>query len=190
LQRILPGIDIHRLARKVVMFTEGPGNLAYSLADNLGLDGVIVSLGDHLYDLGIGATPQPFQLVNGVPEMLSSLRKYYPLSIISARGQKSTSRFLAQFDLAPLFKAVATGQTCRHTKPYADPIKWAASRMGVTASACLMVGDTVVDILCGKKAGAQTAGVLCGFGDQKELEKAGADYILDNTSELIDLLMR
>jgi phosphoglycolate phosphatase-like HAD superfamily hydrolase len=190
LQRILPGIDIHRLARKVVMFTEGPGNLAYSLADNLGLDSVIVRLGDHLYDLGIGATSQPFQLVNGVPEMLNSLRKYYPLSIISARGQKSTSRFLAQFDLASLFKVVVTGQTCRHTKPYADPIEWAASRMGVTASACLMVGDTVVDILCGKKAGAQTVGVLCGFGDQKELEKAGADYILDNPTELIDLLVR
>jgi phosphoglycolate phosphatase-like HAD superfamily hydrolase len=61
--------------------------------------------------------------------------------------------------------------------------------MGVPPSTCLMVGDTMVDILAGKKAGAQTVGVLCGFGDNRELKRAGADLILDNTSDLVGYLL-
>jgi len=186
---IFLGRDVHRLARKIVMFTEGPGNWGYNLVDKIGLDGKIVSLGDRLYELGIGKSAQPFQMIPGVREMLARLRDQYQLSIISIRGQKSTFRLLSQLELLPYFKAVATGQTCRHTKPYADPLVWAAEQMGVPVSACLMVGDTVVDILCGRNAGAQTVGVLCGFGERKELVRAGADYILDNTSQLIDILM-
>ena len=182
--------DVHNVARRLVMFTEGPGNWAYNLADKLGLDGKIVAVCDRFYEMGLGESNQPFQLISGVREMLANLRNHYPLSIISARGQKSTFRFLFQNELIPFFDAVATGQTCEHTKPYPDPIEWAAARMGVPPTSCLMVGDTVVDILTGKKAGAQTVGVLCGFGERKELEQVGADLILENTVELSGLLVR
>lgn len=178
---------IQRTARKIVMMTEGPGNWAYNLADKLGLDGKIVAIGDRLYQMGIGETAQPFLLIEGVREMLAKLSKLYPLSIISTRGQKSTLRFLFQFELLPFFTAVATGQTCKHTKPYPDPIRWAAEQMDVAPASCLMVGDTVVDILSGRNAGAQTVGVLCGFGEKKELQRAGANLILQNTSDLLDV---
>lgn len=52
-----------------------------------------------------------------------------------------------------------------------------------------MVGDTVVDIVSAKKAGAQSVGVLCGFGERKELERVGADLILENTKDLMDVLL-
>ncbi len=52
-----------------------------------------------------------------------------------------------------------------------------------------MIGDTTVDIRAGKAAGAQTVGVLCGFGERAELERQGADLILKNTSELADVLL-
>jgi phosphoglycolate phosphatase-like HAD superfamily hydrolase len=147
-------------------------------------------MGDRFYEMGLGESVQPFLLISGVREMLVDLRNHYPLSIISARGQKSTYRFLFQYELVSFFNAVATGQTCVHTKPYPDPIEWAAARMGVSPASCLMVGDTEVDILTGKKAGAQTVGVLCGFGERKELEKAGADLILENTVDLLGILQR
>jgi len=188
LRYIIPDREVYRLARKMVMFTEGPGNWAYSMADKLGLDDKIAAVVDRFYPMGIGNSAQPFRIIPGVKEMLANLRDQYPLSIISGRGQKSTLRFLSQYELSNYFSAIATGQTCLHTKPYADPIEWAALRMGIPASSCLMVGDTVVDILCGKNAGAQTVGVLCGFGERKELVRAGADQILENTSQLVDLL--
>jgi N-acetyl-D-muramate 6-phosphate phosphatase len=180
--------DVLSMARRLVMLTEGPGTWLYGFADKFGLDGKIVALGDRLYDKGVGESVEPFHLIDGVWQMLVTLRNRYPLSIVSNRGQRSTLRFLFQFELVPFFTAVATGQTCRHAKPYPDPIFWAADKMGVAASSCLMIGDTVTDILAGKKAGAQTAGVLCGFGDENELRHAGADDILKNTADLIDLI--
>jgi phosphoglycolate phosphatase-like HAD superfamily hydrolase len=182
--------DVLPPARRLVMFTEGPGNWMYSLADRLGLDNKLVTLGDRLYEMGNGKAGDPCRLIEGVREMLAILSSYFPLSIVSARGQKSTFRFLSQFELVPYFKAISTGQTCPRTKPYPDPIIWAAQKMGVPASACLMIGDTPVDILTGKNAGAQTVGVLCGFGEEKELELAGADLILNSTSDLINLFSR
>jgi phosphoglycolate phosphatase len=45
-----------------------------------------------------------------------------------------------------------------------------------------------VDILAGKRAGAQTVGVLCGFGERRELEETGADAIIEHTADLWPLL--
>ncbi len=45
-----------------------------------------------------------------------------------------------------------------------------------------------MDIRAGMAAGAQTVGVLCGFGEREELERKGADLILETTPLLIDYL--
>jgi phosphoglycolate phosphatase len=87
------------------------------------------------------------------------------------------------------FDAVITGQSAERTKPYPDPILLAAKRMGVKPDECLMIGDTTVDIRAGKSAGAQSVGVLCGFGEEPELRRMGADMILNTTSDLAGLLL-
>jgi phosphoglycolate phosphatase-like HAD superfamily hydrolase len=45
-----------------------------------------------------------------------------------------------------------------------------------------------VDIRSGKAAHAQTVGVLCGFGEEPELRRHGADLILASTAELGNIL--
>ncbi len=52
-----------------------------------------------------------------------------------------------------------------------------------------MIGDTTVDMRAGSSAGTQKVGVLCGFGEEPELRKFGADLILKNTSDLADTLL-
>jgi phosphoglycolate phosphatase-like HAD superfamily hydrolase len=61
--------------------------------------------------------------------------------------------------------------------------------MQLSPDTCLMIGDTPVDILAGKRAGAQTVGLLCGFGTEGELRRAGADIILNDLRELHKLLI-
>jgi len=78
--------------------------------------------------------------------------------------------------------------TCAHTKPFPDPVLWAAGQMGVEPENCLMVGDTTVDVRAGNAASAQTIGVLCGFGERAELLRLGADMILATTPELAQVL--
>lgn len=122
--------------------------------------------------------------------MLDVLQSRYPLAVVSARDENSTLAFLEKFSLTGYFQEIVTAVTARHTKPYPDPVLYAADKMGVAPETCLMIGDTTVDIRAGKSAGAQTVGVLCGFGEEDELKSWGADLILENTSQLADALLK
>ena len=51
-----------------------------------------------------------------------------------------------------------------------------------------MVGDTTVDMRAARAAGTQGIGVLCGFGEEAELRRAGADFILPSTADLTAVL--
>jgi HAD superfamily hydrolase (TIGR01549 family) len=133
-------------------------------------------------------TQKNFLLIPGVDEMLAALKGRYPMAVVSARHEKSTMRFLQQFDLVKYFDAIITGLSAPHTKPFPDPIIMAAKKMDVKPHQCLMIGDTTVDIRAGRSAGAQTVGVLCGFGEERELKEMGADLILSNTPQLADVL--
>jgi HAD superfamily hydrolase (TIGR01549 family) len=180
--------DPERTARRVVMWAESPGNALLGLTDTIGLDDEIIALIDWMYRRR-RKKPQQYLVVPGVPEMLARLQSHYPLAVISARDENGTMMFLEQHDLAKCFQVVVTALSARHTKPYPDPILLAAQRMGVSPEACLMIGDTPVDIRAGKSAGAQTVGVLCGFGQEEELRRQGADLILENTADLTAALV-
>jgi len=179
--------DAHRAARRFVMWSEAPGNFLIGIPDTLGLDDEIAAVMEWLNR----HRPRPmkhFLLIPGVKGMLKALSEHYSLAIVSARDDGSTRLFLDQFGLTPFFQVIVTAQTADHTKPYPDPIFYAAKAMDVPPESCLMVGDTTVDIRAGVKAGAQTVGVLCGFGEDAELRQRGADMILTTTPELVQVL--
>jgi HAD superfamily hydrolase (TIGR01549 family) len=181
------------VARRLVMAMESPANMLFGLPDRLHLDQPMLRANEWLREVTTRGSPrQPhaaaFKIITGVHEMLAHLHAYYPLSVVSARGERSTLRFLEQFNLTGYFTCIATAQTCRHTKPYPDPILWAAEKMGLKPEECLMIGDTTVDIQAGRAAGAQTLGVLCGFGTANELQACGADAIIPQTPSLLDLI--
>lgn len=189
LRFLFPDRDPGPFARKVVMRTETPGNYLYGILDKIGIDDELAAVGNFIYEKGIGKADKPFMLIPGIISTLERLSTRYPMSVVSARGNRTTQIFLQQFQLAEFFHAVVTAQTCDHTKPYPDPIRWAANQMGFSPEECLMIGDTTVDILAARAAGAQSVGVLCGFGEKEELENSGADLIIDHTALLPDFLL-
>jgi HAD superfamily hydrolase (TIGR01549 family) len=173
-------------ARRLVMWVEAPGNALLGFADRIGIDDEMTAFIDWI-NRNRKRSMKKFLLVPGVDEMLAGLKGRYPMAVVSAREEKSTLRFLEQFDLCKYFDALVTGLSAPHTKPYPDPILLAAQKMGVHPAQCLMIGDTTVDIRAGKAAGAQAVGVLCGFGEEPELRQLGADLILQNTSDLTEV---
>jgi HAD superfamily hydrolase (TIGR01549 family) len=157
------------------------------MADRFDLDGFIVRLMDKSGGKRL-KKQREYRIIPGVPEMLSTLALKYPLAVASARNEKSSMAFIRQFNLAPLFRVVVTSQTTRRTKPFPDPLLYAAEKLGLPPANCLMVGDTTVDMRAAKQAGMQAAGVLCGFGREKELRHAGADEIFPLTTDISRIL--
>jgi phosphoglycolate phosphatase-like HAD superfamily hydrolase len=173
-------------ARRLVMWIESPGNALLGFADRIGIDDEMVAVIDWL-NRHRKSPLKKYLIVPGVEEMFKGLQGRYPMAVVSARDEKSTMRFLTQFDLCKYFQVIVTGLSAPHTKPYPDPILLAAEKMGVGPHECLMIGDTTVDMRAGKAAGAQTVGVLCGFGEEPELRQLGADLILESTANLPEL---
>ena len=192
LARFLPRFlfrDPVQTARRLVMWVEAPGNALLGFADRIGIDDEMVAVINWL-NRHRHRPPKQYLIVPGVEEMLKQIQGHYPMSIVSARDEKSTMRFLTQFDLCKYFDVIVTALSAPHTKPYPDPILLAAERMGVQPEECLMIGDTTLDMRAGKAAGAQTVGVLCGFGEEPELRQLGADLILKSTGDLNAVLLK
>jgi HAD superfamily hydrolase (TIGR01549 family) len=176
-------------ARWLVMTAESPGNAIYNLADRFDLDSLIIKFLDwrarsRKHKL------REYWLIPGAGEMLKTLAAVYPLGIVSARDERSSFAFLDQFGFNSLFGVVATSQSVRHTKPFPDPMFYAAEKLAIAPENCLMVGDTPVDIRSARLAGMQSVGVLCGFGREKGLRQAGADLILASSADLVSVLVK
>ena len=199
----IPGVSgrrAERLGRQVVMGLETPVHGAYALLDQLGLDMPLSRLRMRLKamkqrqaDPAHTRNPEaidevPHDMVAGVQEMLQKLAEHYPMVTISTGMAPRVDRFLRHYGVRELFTDVIGAQTTRRMKPHPEPLFYAAEKMGVAPGECLMIGDTTIDIRTGVAAGAQTVGVLCGFGTERELRAAGAGLVLRTTSDLLAVL--
>ncbi len=178
----------HRLARRLVMWMEAPGNAVLATADSMRLDGPAIAIISWLARHRKHRTRHP-PPVPGVLQMIETLSPRFPMAVVSSRDEAGTRAFLRVACLTQYFPVVVTGMSTRRTKPFPDPIRLAARELQVPAESCVMVGDTTVDIRSGRSAGAQTVGVLCGFGQEAELRRQGANAILATTADLGTLLM-
>lgn len=173
-------------ARKIVMATEYPVNAAFTLLDLVGLDTLVVRLmiklqgSGHLSDL---------PAVVGIDKAIKRLAKHYKLGVVSTRSVGEATLFISALGVSDEFKVYAGRDSTWRIKPHAEPVLFAARSLEVDPQQCLMVGDTTVDIKAGRRAGAWTCGVLCGYGERRELEQSGAHVILENTAMIADLLL-
>lgn len=76
----------------------------------------------------------------------------------------------------------------RKVKPHPDHLTFVMESLKISGEEAMMVGDHTIDIQAGKRVGMKTIGVLTGRTTKEEFEKAGADYILRDASEINKLL--
>ncbi|MGC9522417.1 MAG: HAD family hydrolase [Anaerolineae bacterium] len=173
-----------RLARRLVMFSETPMNHMMTVMDWFGLDPWIFALRRWL-SRQAKPTLRP---IEGIHPVIARLSPQAQLAVVSTRSQADAMAFLRHEDLDRHFELVVTQETTKRLKPHPEPIQYAAQQMSLPPDHCVMVGDTTVDILAARRAGAWAIGVLCGFGEERELRRAGAHLVLASTADLLSFL--
>jgi phosphoglycolate phosphatase len=128
-----------------------------------------------------------------LPDIADSLKKLSEkarLAVTTRRRvpNKVVIEQLKEFGLAEYFKAVVTACDKFSPKPSPDALIECSRKLGVKTSECVVVGDSVVDIEAGKRAGARTVAVLTGIFSRDELEKEKPDLILESVRKLPDFL--
>jgi phosphoglycolate phosphatase len=73
-------------------------------------------------------------------------------------------------------------------KPDPASLNEAAKYLDVLPENTIYIGDSGVDMICGRRAGMLTAGALWGFRDREELVGSGVQILLASPMELIDYL--
>jgi phosphoglycolate phosphatase-like HAD superfamily hydrolase len=173
-----------RLARRVVMMSETPMNNMLTMLDIVGLDAVLFGMRRMLS----GPTQPTFRLIEEVKPLLMQLAEHSQLAIVSTRSQQATDAFLQQHELTEFFQLVVSQESTWRLKPHPEPILYAAQQLGISPEVCIMVGDTPVDVLSARRAGAWAVGVLCGFGEEDELWRSGAHLVLPSTADLLPIV--
>ena len=124
-----------------------------------------------------------------VKETLEALvEKGCRLTVASSRGRESLTLFLKDMGIAPLISYVLGEEDVKLAKPHPEPVLKTLRDLHADASEALVVGDMPVDIQMGRGAGVRTCGVSFGNSGREDLMCAGADYIIDDFSELLEIV--
>ena len=129
------------------------------------------------------------RLFPNVKETLEELdRRGYAMSVASSRSSRSLNGFLDEMGVSGFISYVVGADNVTFAKPHPEPVQKTLEALNFLPGEALVIGDMPVDILMGKRAGARTCGVTYGNSSREDLEKAGADIIIDDISSLPDIL--
>lgn len=99
----------------------------------------------------------------------------------------SCTRALAEVRLRaaglPIPRDMVTSNDVKIGKPDPEPYLKAAARLGFAASDCIVVEDAAAGVRAGKAAGARVIAFLTTM-NRRDLEEAGADWIVQNCADI------
>ncbi|MGE5354514.1 MAG: HAD family hydrolase [Acidobacteriota bacterium] len=109
-------------------------------------------------------------------------------SLLTTKAQDQAERILEHFGLKDYFSIITGRQNGMAIKPAPDALLKICRETGVAPAETLMVGDSELDIRCGKNAGSLTCGVTFGYRLKEELEKENPDYLISDMKEIIGII--
>lgn len=122
---------------------------------------------------------------DGIPALLDGLGQRAPLAVVTSKPQPIATWLLGEVGLVDRFVAVHGPGAEVEGEPKRATLARALTDLGVTDPAtATMIGDRSHDVLAGRAVGTATVGVTWGAGDRGELERAGADAIVDHVEDL------
>ena len=187
LRKVFPFISRNSMERAVrlpIMAGETMLHSVYRLLDLVGLDKAISKIHSKVSI----KKEYNYHEVCGMRKTLQTLSEKYIIGIITSGGYRSTQAFLEKFDLDKIVSYIISAEDCKYIKPHPMPLIKIAEAANVLPENCILVGDTIFDILCAKRAGAYSAAVKTGFDTERFLKFHKADFILDSVNDLPELL--
>lgn len=122
----------------------------------------------------------------GIPEFLhDAQRAGYRLIMATSKPEMYACRLMQHFGLTEYFAVIAGSDMAEKRADKAAVIRYALERAGVRNTAeAVMIGDRKYDVEGAKAFNMPSVGVLYGYGSRAELEKAGADRIVETVADL------
>lgn len=125
----------------------------------------------------------------GISELLKALvERGVKIAVASNKFQVGTERLIRSFFPDIEFVAVLGQRVGVPLKPDPQIDLEIIAAAGVEPSETLHIGDSGVDMQTAHAAGVRAVGVTWGFRSREELEESGADVIVDNAEQILNLI--
>lgn len=112
------------------------------------------------------------------------------LAVATAKAEPFARKLLAHYGIDTYFDCIAAASLDNARNDKASIISYALSSLGVTdPSRAVMIGDREFDITGAHEAGMRAIGVLYGYGTREELERAGAEYIVESPEQVGNVIL-
>jgi HAD superfamily hydrolase (TIGR01509 family) len=121
----------------------------------------------------------------GACDLLKYLTQVHAPWAIATSGRIETAQRTLDMLGVPAGVPVVTRDQVGHAKPDPDLFLAAAERLGADLHDCVVVGDSVWDLLAARRARALGIGLLSGGYGQEELERAGAYRVYQDPADLL-----
>ena len=105
-------------------------------------------------------------------------------TILSNKPTRFITQILDALDCRAPFSTIIGGDLMPAKKPDPGGLHHILKQHGARPEETLMIGDSLVDVETGKRAGVKTCGVTYGHAGRESLETAQPDWIIDDLSEL------
>jgi HAD superfamily hydrolase (TIGR01509 family) len=128
---------------------------------------------------------EQLRVLPGARQVLQTLTKaQVPWAIATSSNRERAKTSLELLGVGADAKVVTRDPGIRG-KPNPDLFLKAADLLKVKAEDCLVVGDSVWDLLAARRARMLGVGVLCGGNPQEELVRAGAYRVYQDPADLL-----
>jgi HAD superfamily hydrolase (TIGR01509 family) len=140
---------------------------------------------EHNHDKLFSRMIPGIQVLPGTDQLLSHLSRTGVRSAIATTGGRKQASVLLKKITIPAGLPVLTGDDVEQAKPAPDIFVAAAKRLDVAISDCIVVGDSVWDLLAAGRKSALGVGLLSGGYGQEDLERAGAFRVYSDPGDLL-----
>ena len=125
------------------------------------------------------------RVLPGAQELLDTLAEHRVPHAIATSGRLQSARHALNLLRLNKRVPVITRDDVRFAKPDPDLFVAAGKRLKVPMSRCVIVGDSVWDLLAARRAFALSVGLLSGGYGREELERAGAYRVYQDPADLL-----
>lgn len=108
---------------------------------------------------------------------------------VTTKTSKYSRILLEHLGVGDFFDTIIGRDDVERPKPDKEPVQKALQALCAQPKDALMIGDTIMDALSAKAAGAMAYGVLCGYGKEKEL-KEHFDHLFADTLAAVEFALK
>ncbi len=166
---------------------------AFAYAHDQGMTIIEVSqLRDQAYEVAMkeewkGA--RKAKLVPGSLESLKELRhRNVEVAVLTNDNSQCADYLLSKFDLLRFVGLVISRDEVPHMKPATDGLEMILQYFGTTPTDTILIGDSTIDMLTGRKLGMKCIGRISKIRTAEELIAEGAVAVFPTLTELIPYL--